>query len=156
MTTVTTSLGRIIAIVLVLTAVASWSLAQETINIHDASLQKRVEVSARGAGIETVVGTVRRTPGTGPLVLTIPVGTLFVPDSSTVQQMAPTTIDLTVRESADFLVRVACANLRLAIPSAANAFTVEPAPQSRMHCQWCFQYWRKQRLRIRSPRPLSG
>lgn len=127
----TRSTGRVVAIFLLLASIASLGFAQETARLHQAILQKQVVVTSRGAGIQTVTGTVRRTPGTGPLVLTIPVGTLFVAGSG-VQNMvtvAPATVDLTTADSANFSVSVACANMRLDIPSSANAFTVEPAPR---------------------------
>ena len=132
MTNIASNVGRCVAFSLVLMAVPRSSVGQERASIHEAIIQKRVYVTASGAGIETVIGTVRRTSDTGPFVLSIPVGTLFVPDSSAVQTMvtvAETTIDLTTTESADFSARVACANRRLAIPSSATRFTVEPRPR---------------------------
>jgi hypothetical protein len=64
-------------------------------------------------------------------MVTVPIGTLFVAGSS-VQNMvtvAASTIDLTTADSANFIASVACANMRRAIPSASDMFTVESAPQ---------------------------
>jgi hypothetical protein len=105
--------------------------AVETITLHEGVRLKKLIVTTQGAGIQNVSGTVSRTPGTGPLLVTIPVGTLFVPKSAAQNMVtiAPSLIDLTTAERSNIWVTVACANMRRSIPTMADTFAIEPAPQ---------------------------
>jgi hypothetical protein len=63
-------------------------------------------------------------------MVTVPIGTLFVAGSSAQNMVtvAPSMIDLTSAESANFVAGVACANIGRAVPSASDSFSVSAAP----------------------------
>lgn len=110
---------------------AVFVFGQETLDLYRAWIQGQVSVEILGAGMENIQGTVTRKADSEPLRLDVPVGTLFVSGSSGVQNMvtvALTRIDLTRSSSASFSVAVACANMHLAVPTAENSFSVQPAP----------------------------
>lgn len=113
------------AIVLVLTSTLL-SLAQvsETATLYQVMHDNKVIVELTGAGIQHVEGRIKKLAQNGPLTVSVPIGTVFVPGSG-VQEMVtinPTTIDLTQADYAHFFVDVACSNLHLSIPQESATF----------------------------------
>lgn len=128
------SLWKSLGVLLLSLSLALLSVGQatDTKTLYQAIRDDKVAVKVTGSGIRRVVGRVTRPARSEPMLLTIPIGTLFVAGSGGVQNMvtvSPTTVDLRRTRVAGFAVAVACSNIDLDIPTGEDEFSVEESPE---------------------------
>jgi ankyrin repeat protein len=120
-----------ITVVFILLPALLLGQAGETIDLYEAIRQDKVSVSVTGESIRQVNGRVTRKAGSKPMIVKIPLGTLFDPGSAGFQNMVTTqtlALDLRRRRAATFSAPVVCANMSRPIPGRNVSFSVRPAP----------------------------
>jgi hypothetical protein len=122
--------GSLLAICGLLAALLTGQV-DPTRDIYEAARDHKIDIEVRGDGIERINGKVSRRPGSGPMIVRIPPGTLFEAGSGGVQNMVVTegtSVDLTTSTGATFTAAVACSDLHLSVPGEDDRFRVARLP----------------------------